>query len=162
MHIHHLLLLPVLGLLLSGCGESRRDGDADGIPVTFTVHTERAFFSRMSDHRTSVSSGVGVGFGGGGGGIGTGVGLGIGFHGTTAYLLGGDNPNEYGSFRKELSWGDTTFTVPLRVGRVLTLTAQAEGGREGWETIGKVTVAAGTTQNINLVLNADGSKLTMK
>lgn len=150
----------LVSLLCASCGESRSEGDADGIPVTFVIHTDQAFFSRMADHRATVSSGVGVGLGSGG--MSTGLGLGIGFQGTSAYLLGGPHPGEAGSFRRALDWGETRFTVPLRSGRTVTLTAQAEGGRQGWETVGEFTVGAPAADEVDLVLDADGAHLKIK
>lgn len=148
------------GAFIAGCGNTRAEGDPDGIPVTFVVHADRAFFSRMASQRTTVSSGIGVGVGTGG--MGTGLGLGIGFHGTSAYLLGGAHPGEAGSFRHALTWGETRFTVPLRSGRTIILTAQAEGGRQGWETVGEFTVGAPGADEIDLKLDADGAHLVTR
>ena len=157
--LYRLALLGVCVFLIS-CGPKRAEGDPDGLPVTFTVHAESVFFSRMADRRTTVSSGVGMGIGPHLG-SGVGVGLGVGFQSTEPYLLGGEHPGEAGSFRKALSWGDTTFTVPLRSGRKVVLTAQAQGGREGWETIGEFTVAAGAADEVQVILDANGGKVTV-
>lgn len=147
-------------LLCIGCSGSRSEGDPDGIPVTFVIHTDQAFFSRMVDHRTTMSTGLGLGMGSGG--MSTGVGLGIGFRGTSAYLLGGAHPGEAGSFRRSLKWGETRFTIPLRSGRTVTLTAQAEGGRQGWETVGECIISAPAADEIDLVLDATGAHLQVK
>ena len=152
------------GLLLfacAGCAAKRQEGDADGIPVTFTVHTDRVFFSRMLDRSTSVSTGVGVGVGSGGM-VGSGIGIGIGYRATVPWLLAGDHPAEASLFRRELDWGETIFTVPLRAGRKVVLTAQAEGGKEGWETVGEFTVAAQSADEVVLTLDAAGSRIEVK
>ncbi len=157
--IRPLLTLALLAVLC-GCGKTRVEGDPDGIPVTFAVHVDAAFFSRMANHSTTVGTGAGVGFGHGAPGLG--LGLGIGFRSTTAYLLGGANPGEAGSFRRRLSWGDNRFTIPLRSGRSVTLTAQAEGGREGWESVGEFTVAGPGADEVDLTLDENGSRITVR
>ncbi len=152
--MHYRMIFFTWCVLMCSCGPTRAQGDADGVPVTFTVHAESVFFSRMADHRTSVGSGVG--FGVDSGGLSSGIGLGVGFHGTQAYLLGGEHPGEAGAFRHALSWGDSTFTVPLRSGRRVVLTAQAQDGREGWETVGEFTVLSGSADKVQVVLDANG------
>jgi hypothetical protein len=160
-----LWVFPVgLALVAGGCGApARPEGDVGGMPVTFVIQADEAFFSRMSDHTVTSSSGIGVGLGGGGGGggMGVGLGLGIGYHSTTASLLGGAHPGEAGSFRRRLGWGTTCFTVPLNVGRHIVLTAQAEGGRTGWETIGEFTVANPAADEVEVTLDASGSKISV-
>ncbi|KAH0533739.1 hypothetical protein FGG08_007578 [Glutinoglossum americanum] len=157
--MHPRLLLPACLLLLcAGCAEKRKEGDPDGIPVAFTVRTDRAFFSRMLDRSTTVSTGLGVGVGSGGM-VGSGVGIGFGFHATVPWLLAGDHPAEASLFRRELDWGETTFSVPLRAGRKVVLTAQAQGGKEGWETVGEFTVAAQSADEVVLTLDAAGSRI---
>ena len=142
-------------LTVSGCGASRVEGDADGVLVPFAVQVDEAFFSRMADHRTSVGTGAGVGFGSGGS-TGLGLGFGLGFHATTVYLLGGEHPGEAGSFRRKLSWGENHFVIPLRAGRTVNLTVQAEGGRQGWESVGVLTVAVPAADQVDLKLDRNG------
>jgi hypothetical protein len=144
---------------LSACGEPRRFGDAGGTPVTITAQVDRAFFSSMESRQGRPSAGAGVGFSSGGH-TGVGVGVGLSFSSTQVYLLGGDAVGQGNVFRKELKWGDNSFTVPLTPGRVLHLTVQAEGGRRGWEAIGSVTVPAADPA-VAIVLDANGTKLTV-
>lgn len=146
-------------LLLSACGEPRRFGDTGGVPVTVTAKVDRAFFNSMENRQGRPSAGAGVGFGSGGH-TGVGVGIGFSFSSTQVYLLGGDAVGQGNVFRKELSWGDNTFTVPLSAGRVLHLTVQAEGGRRGWEAIGTATVPA-RDPVLAIVLDGNGSQVTV-
>ncbi|MBA3697956.1 MAG: hypothetical protein H0W78_03670 [Planctomycetes bacterium] len=146
-------------LLLTACGEPRRFGDTNGMPVTITLTVERPFFSSMENRQGRPSAGAGVGFGSGGH-SGVGVGVGFSFSSTQVYLLGGDAVGQGNVFRKEVKWGDNTFNVPLAAGRVLHLTVQAEGGRRGWEAIGTITVPA-QTPAVTILLDANGAKLTV-
>lgn len=146
-------------LLLTACGEPRRFGDANGVPVTINLKVERAFFSSMENRQGRPSAGAGVGFGSGGH-TGVGVGIGFSFSSTQVYLLGGDSVGQGNVFRKEVKWGDNTFNVPLAAERTLHLTVQAEGGRRGWEAIGTITVPA---QNpaVTILLDGNGAKVTV-
>jgi hypothetical protein len=156
----HLASLAILSaFLLSACGEPRRFGDTGGVPVTITAQVERPFFSSMENRQGRPSAGAGVGFGSGGM-TGIGVGVGLSFSSTQVYLLGGDAVGQGNIFRKELKWGENTFTVPLTAGRTLHLTAQAEGGRRGWEAIGSITVPA-QDPKIAIMLDGNGAKLTV-
>lgn len=156
----HLTLLAILSvLLLSACGEPRRFGDNGGAPVTITVQVERPFFSSMENRQGRPSAGAGVGFGSGGM-TGVGVGVGLSFSSTQVYLLGGDAVGQGNVFRKELKWGENTFTVPLVAGRTLHLAVQAEGGRRGWEAIGTLTVPAPEPKLV-IQLDSNGAKLTV-
>ncbi len=146
-------------LLLTACGEPRRFGDSGGVPVTINAQVERPFFSSMENRQGRPSAGAGVGFGSGGA-TGIGVGIGFSFSSTQIYLLGGDAVGQGNIFRKEMKWGDNTFSVPLTAGRTLHLTVQAEGGRRGWESIGTVTVPAQDPQ-IAIVLDTNGAKMTV-
>jgi hypothetical protein len=154
------MLLSLLVLSAAGCASTRRFGDADGTPVSFTVHVERAFFDTMSNHQGQPSVGAGAGFSHGGS-SGLGLGLGFGFSATSVFLLGGDEIGQAHVFRKEVKWGDQTFTVPLLPGRSLFLGVQAEGGRQGWESVGHVTIPTGPDPQVRIVLNVDGSKVSI-
>lgn len=156
----HLATLAILSvLLLSACGEPRRFGDNGGVTVNVTAQVDRAFFSSMENRQGRPSAAAGVGFGSGGH---TGVGLGVGFQfsSTQVYLLGGDAIGQGNVFRKELKWGENTFTVPLAAGRTLHLTIQAEGGRRGWEAIGAITVPA-QDPTVAIVIDGNGAKMTV-
>lgn len=146
------LLLPLI--LLAACGKERRFGDPDGEPVTITVTVERDYVRALSSRRVGTSVGAGTSFGSGGSRS-TGVGVGLSFSATTVTLIGGDGPAQGQVFRKKLSWGTTTFTVPLRPGRELHLTAQASGGYEGWEGIGSVIVPETPQPTITILLTGD-------
>ena len=146
-------------LLLSACGEPRRFGDAGGVPVTVTVKVDRAFFSSMENRQGRPSAAAGVGFGSGGH-TGVGVGIGFSFSSTQVYLLGGDSIGQGNIFRKEIKWGDNSFSVPLAAGRTLHLTIQAEGGRRGWEAIGPLTVPAQDPM-VAVLLDGNGAKITV-
>lgn len=155
----------IIVIACTGCAAKRQEGDTDGIPVSFTVRTQQVFFSRMLDRSATVTTGVGVGMGMGPrrhGMVGTGVGVGFGYQGTTAWILGGEHPAEASLFRRELEWGETTFSIPLRPGRKVVLTAQAQGGKEGWETVGEFSVAAQTADEVVLTLDAAGSRIEIK
>ena len=159
MNRHLALLAIATVLLLSACGEPRRFGDAGGIPVTVTVKVERAFFSSMENRQGRPSAAAGVGFGSGGH-TGVGVGIGFSFSSTQVYLLGGDSIGQGNIFRKEIKWGDNSFSVPLAAGRTLHLTIQAEGGRRGWEAIGPLTVPA-QDPTVTVLLDGSGAKITV-
>ncbi len=143
--------------LLSSCGEPRRYGDVGGVDVTLTIEVDRAFFKNMENRQGRPSAGAGVGFSSGGA-SGVGVGVGLSFSSTQVYLVGGDAVGQSNVFRKELKWGSNTMVVPLTPGRVLHLTAIAEGGRRGWEALGTVTIPA-ESPAFQVVLTADGAKI---
>ena len=67
---------------------------------------------------------------------------------TTVYLLGGDGPGQARLLRTELEYGLTIIDLPIRPGRQVTLTMQAYGGYEGWETLGTFTAADKPGQRI--------------
>ena len=79
---------------------------------------------------------------------------------TTVYLLGGENTSEAQIFRKEVKWGESTFTVPLTPGRTLHLTVQVQGGREGWEAIGSVVIPATANPTVTIGLSDAGAHLS--
>jgi hypothetical protein len=150
-----LALLPV-----AGCGSTRRYGDAGGVPVPFDVRLERSFVHDMQNRQWRPSVGAGAAFGSGGySSYGTGVGLS--FSSTEVYLLGGDGPAESQIFRREISWGDNSFSVPLAVGHVVHLTVMAQGGREGWESIGTITVPNAIDPRVRIVLDRDSVSLSV-
>ena len=60
---------------------------------------------------------------------------------TSVFLLGGDGPGQARLLRTELEYGLTIIDLPIRPGRQVTLTMQAYGGYEGWETLGTFTAA---------------------
>ncbi len=155
-----LLILPLIALcLVVGCGKKRRFGDEGGTPVTMRVTLDRAFVSDMKNRQGRVGVGVGAGMSSGGGtSLGTGVGLS--FSATTVYLVGGDGPGQGQVFRKEIEWGESSFSVPLTPGRTLHLTVQVEGGRQGWEAIGSVEIPRTPSPMVDVVLGASGPKLT--
>ena len=154
-----LVLLSLLLCLFVGCGKKRRFGDEGGTPVTMRVTLDRAFVSDMKNRQGRVGLGVGAGMSSGGGTrVGTGVGLS--FSATTVFLVGGDGPGQGQVFRKEIEWGESSFTVPLTPGRTLHLTVQVEGGRQGWEAIGSVEIPRTPAPTVDVVLGAAGPKLT--
>ncbi|MBA3709704.1 MAG: hypothetical protein H0W83_12900, partial [Planctomycetes bacterium] len=131
-----------------------------GVPVAFTVHLERAYVHEMRNRQFRPSVGAGAAFGSNGtSSYGTGVGLG--FSSTQVYLLGGDGVAESQVFRRELRWGDNSFSVPLTPARVLHLTVQVEGGREGWESIGNITIPTAIAPQVRIVLDHAGGAVTV-
>lgn len=154
-----LILLGAALILLSACGEPRRYGDVGGTPTTVRVSLDRAFVSGMHNRQARVGVGVG-GSVSSGGHRSVGTGLGVSFSATSVYLLGGEGAGEAQLFRQTLSWGETTFTVPLTPGRSLHLTVQVQGGREGWESVGAVVIPAGATPTVTLGLSDAGPRLS--
>jgi hypothetical protein len=156
------LLIATSALLcICSCGKPRRFGDEGGVPATFTVHLERAFVGGMKNRQARPSLGVGAGIGSGGhSSFGTGVGLT--FSSTVVHILGGEEPGSGNVFIKEIEWGDNTFTVPLTPGRTLTLSVEASGGREGWESIGTLTVPQESGSEIHLDLTESGGTATVR
>jgi hypothetical protein len=146
-------------LVLAGCGEPRRYGDADGTPTAFTVNLDRAFINGFENRQARPSVGAGVGFSSGGGSY-SGVGVGLTFSTTQVYLLGGESVGQGEVFRQELKWGENHFSVPLTPGRTLHLTVMAEGGRRGWEGIGSLVVPQAAEPAATIVLGAEGGKVT--
>ena len=67
---------------------------------------------------------------------------------TTVYLLAGDGPGQARLLRTELEYGLTIIDLPIRPGRQVTLTIQAYGGYEGWETLGTFTAADTSGQRV--------------
>lgn len=159
MNRHLAVLVVAAVLVLSACGEPRRFGDANGVPVNVIAKIERPFFSTMQNRQGRPSAGAGVGISSGGWSS-VGVGVGFQFSSTQVYLLGGDSIGQGNVFRKEMKWGENSFTVPLVAGRTLHLTVQAEGGRRGWEAIGTLTVPA-QDPTVTLVLDGNGAKMTV-
>ncbi len=157
-----LLVLPLI--ILAACGKERRFGDPEGEPVTITVNLERDYVRALSRRRVGTSVGAGVGFGSGGARS-SGVGVGLSFSATTVTLLGGEGAAEGQIFRRELKWGESSFTVPLRPGRTLYLTAQASGGYQGWEGIGSVIIPeeapADGPHRVTVVLTGDTISATV-
>jgi hypothetical protein len=147
-------------LLLAACGQTRRYGDDGGRPVAFSVHLERPFVKSMHYNQWRPSVGAGAAFGSGGRAA-YGTGVGFSFSSTRVDLLGGDGPAEAQVFIHELKWGDNAFTVPLTPGRKLHLTAKASGGREGWESLGEITVPRGEDPRVVITLDANGSKMAV-
>lgn len=156
-----LLTCATVALLLSSCGKPRRFGDEGGAPTAFTVRLDRAFVNGMKNRQARPSIGAGAAFGSGGhSSFGTGVGLT--FSSTVVHLLGGDAPGSGNVFAKELEWGDNSFQVPLTPGRSLTLSVQAAGGREGWESVGTVTAPTEAGSVIHLDLTENGGTATVR
>ena len=60
---------------------------------------------------------------------------------TSVFLLGGDGPGQARLLRTELEYGLTIIDLPIHPGRQVTLTVQAYGGYEGWETLGTFIAA---------------------
>lgn len=153
---HHGLFAAALGAVLAaGCASERRFGDPGGTPVGFEVHVELAFFDSMANHQLHAGGGAGAGFSN----LGS-TGLEPGLSSTTIHLIGEDGAGEAGVFRKQVSWGDNHFTVPLVPGRSLVLSIQAEGGWEGWESLGAVVIPSGREPHVQIVLNANGGKVS--
>jgi hypothetical protein len=86
---------------------------------------------------------------------------------TSVFLLAGDGPGQARLLRTELEYGLTVIDLPIRPGRQVTLTVQAYGGYEGWETLGTFTAADKPGQRVVIdakehapriiVTNPDGS-----
>ena len=55
--------------------------------------------------------------------------------------MGGDGPGQARLLRTELEYGLTIIDLPIHPGRQVTLTVQAYGGYEGWETLGTFIAA---------------------
>jgi len=154
--VRHLAAGAALILVLTGCGTPRRFGDVDGTPVLIQVDLERAYVRSLSDRNVGVGVGAGVGVGSGGYRS-SGVGIGLSFSSTQVYLLGGDATGQGNVFRKQIAWGTHAFEVPLTPGRTLALTVQAQGGYEGWEGIGTVTVPESGAGTIRIDLLGEGT-----
>ena len=152
-------LLIILAIIITACSSTRQFGDADGNPVEFSVRVERAFFDSMGGRSWQPSAGAGVGFSSGGR-TGLGLGVGLGFTSTSIYLIAGDEPGQARLFRKQVRWGENTFTVPLRPGRRFIVGVQAEGGRQGWESLGSVIIPLDGTPQVRVVLDASGGMVT--
>jgi len=153
------LLIAISAFILASCGTPRRFGDTGGAPVEFRVSLDRAFVSSMQNRQARVGVGVGGALSSGGH-TSVGTGLGLSFSSTTVYLVGGDGAGQAQVFRKEIKWGDTTFTVPLTKGRTLFLTVQVQGGREGWEAIGSVVIPDADKPVVTVVLSEAGPKVS--
>ena len=154
-----LFILISLLFIFSACGEPRRFGDVGGVPVTVTVHIERAFVSGMENRQARPSVGAGAGFSSGGMSS-MGLGVGLSFSSTQVYIVGGDNVGQANIFRQEIKWGDNSFTVPLAASRTLHLSVQVEGGRRGWEALPPVIIPL-SEPAIAIVLDSNGAKLTV-
>lgn len=156
--IRRLAAVAALILVLAGCGTPRRFGDVDGKPILVQVHLQRAYVRSLSDRNVGIGAGVGVGVGSGGHSH-TGVGIGLSFSSTQVYLLGGDATGQGNVFRKQISWGSNSFEVPLTPGRTLAFTVQVQGGYEGWEGIGTVTIPETGAHTIRIDLLGEGTEV---
>lgn len=171
-------LMALMVLALVGCGEPRTPaGDPGGVPVAFVVQLEQGYVRGMS---SAVSSSMRP--------LGPRGHWHVHRHGdpryrhfgrretwvyhvdpdpwhepqfTDVYLLAGDGPAEAGLFRTALPGGERRFSVPIRPGRVVTLTIQARGAREGWEAVGHFTATGEPGQEVALALTADGPRMTV-
>ena len=150
------VVICTLVLAITGCG-SRRYGDPDGRPTVFEVTLQRDFVAGM--HRRS-PVGLGAGVSVGRGGIRPGIGLGITARSTSITLLAGEDVGSGRCFRQSLRWGRNRFTVPIRSGRDLVFTIQAQGGREGFERIGALTIT-GERPLVTIDLDADGADINL-
>jgi hypothetical protein len=148
--------------VVGGCGDERRYGDPGARLVAFNVHLERAYIRQLADRRIGVGVGAGESWSSSGA-SGTGIGVGLTFSTTTVTLFGGDGVAEAQVFRQELKWGDNAFAVPLTPGRALYLMVRAEGGHEGWESIGSLTVPPADAANpaVTIVLGGNGRTVTV-
>ncbi len=153
-----ILILVAIAVTLAACGAKRRYGDEGGTPVAFVVTLDRAFVNGMRNRQGRVGIGAGAGFGSGGHSSG-GVGLGMSFSATNVDVVGGDGPAQGQVFHRDLEWGENRFSVPLKPGRILHLTVQASGGREGWESVGEVAIPA-TGGTVHLDLGEAGPRLS--
>jgi hypothetical protein len=172
------LLIATLALVLAGCGgpyHRTARGDSDGVPVRIEVEISRQFVRDLPNRgpggREYVVYNHGL-YSGWWGGYGH-----PGYYGyrppgyryrydpfwysdvywtgpapTAVYLLGGDGPGQARLLRTELDYGVNLIDVPVRPGRTVTLTVQAYGGHEGWETIGSFTAADRPGQVVRLDL----------
>jgi len=143
-----------VALLVSGCGESRRNGDPGGEPVSFRIHLERRYVRHMQNQQWTPSGAVAVGSGSNGGPY-VSSGLSMSFSATSVYIYGGDKIATADVFVRELKWGDNAFTVPLAPHRQLFLTVKATGGREGYQLVGTVTIPDSPQAAIRLALGDD-------
>lgn len=151
------ILLICLTLLFCSCGAQRQMGDPDGVSVEFEVLLDRSFVSAMENRQGRV--GVGVGSTVGSHGVHHGVGLGLSFRSTSVYIYGGKAPGQAGIFRRKIKWGSNQFSIPIRPGRELVLTAVVSGGRSGWETVGTCEVQP-QGNAIRLVLDEKGGRIS--
>jgi hypothetical protein len=147
-------------ILLSGCGDERRYGDAGAPPVAFTVHLERSFLNGMRNMQGHASASAGavappMGVPSVGGGVG------FSFASTEVALLGGEGEGDDVLFRRAIFWGDNAFTVPLLPGRRLFLAVEAEGGREGLTSLGELVVPGGASARIVLELVGAGARMVV-
>ncbi len=152
------LLIVTTVLSSTACGGRRRYGDPDGRPTAFDVTLHRGFVAGM--HRRS-PVGVGAGVSIGPGGMRSGLGLGLTARSTSVTLLAGDDVGSARCFRQPLRWGRNRFTVPIRDGRDLVFTVQADGGRQGFERIGALTIS-GSQPLVIIDLNDDGATVRLE
>lgn len=158
MRRHVLSLVSVAALTLAvvaGCGQSRRQGDPNGEAVTVVVRLDPAF---LHDLRTHTASTQGAGASSA---VPIGSHFGVPLTATTVSLLGGDAPGEAQIFWHELAWGETRFTVPLRPGRIVTLTLKAEGGHQGLADCGTLVIPRAAGVEVDLRLDAAGERLAL-
>ncbi len=148
-------MLALLAFIVSGCGEPRRHGDNDGQPVAFHVRVEPAFMSTMADRSAHPSVALGASSG-----RGIGLAVGVTMADTDVYLLGDDRPGKEQVFRQRLLWGNNDFTIPLKPGRTLSLTIEATGARQGWESIGTLTIPDPLVGKIGILLDEGGTNWT--
>jgi len=160
------LVLAAVAVTLAGCGAPpRAQGDAGGVPVTFTVEISPDYVAGMSVPAPYLRPPLFVHdlsfhhyghFGHNGhrhyGHRHFGPGSYPAFWGygydpfydvqpTVVAVLAGDGPGQDQLFRAEVYPRLESFTVPVRAGRQITLTLQVSGSRSGWESLGTFTAA---------------------
>ena len=182
MSVQHLILLVATTLILAGCGGPyvrQAPGDADGVAVQIEVQISRDYVRDLRNRgpggREIVAYNTGF-YGGWWGGY---RGYGAcppgyrypydpfwtsdvywtGPAPTAVYLLGGDGPGQGRLMRTELDYGTNLIDVAIRPGRQVTLTLQAYGGYEGWETVGVFTASDKPGQRVVIDLKEHAPQL---
>ncbi len=128
------LLLPLL--LLGACSQVGR-GDPDGVPVSFVVDLDRAFVRAISEDVLVTGPGPGAEDGQE---ARFGFGHGTWVSSTEVELRIGSRPGGGELAIRELGWGRSQFTLPLRPGREVAVSVHVFGGRRGVHHLPPFTV----------------------
>jgi hypothetical protein len=140
-----------LTCLMSACGSARYEGDMGGVRMQIQTHLEGGFLTSMhplpshgsiSSATENASPPVG----------GATIEPGFALDSVKMTLIAYDGATHNEVFRRSLIWGDTSFSIHLIPGHRLTLEVFAEGGREGVESLGPITVPAANTPHIAITL----------
>ncbi len=156
-----LLGLAVMPLALGGCVQQRHQGDAHGTPVAVQVHLERGFVRHMRNRQWSASASADATYAPPTAGA-PAVGIGVVFTTTSVRIFGGAGPGQAQVFSHQLCWGENHFSVPLEPGRQLVLTVQAEGGHEGAESLGRISIPSRGRPQLSISLTAAGARVQVQ